>query len=83
MSRFNNYTDWHDALDDLKGMSDREGEEDYDLGDQCRLCYVGRHAECTRKSGTFAGRACSCYAAHSPVWHPRVTGKLKIVMETR
>jgi hypothetical protein len=82
MSRFNNYTDWHDALDDLKGMSDREGEEDYDLGDQCRHCFNGQHQRCTRQSGTFAGRPCSCYQNASPVFHPRKTGKLKLVMES-
>jgi hypothetical protein len=76
------YESWEASLDDVLACdTDREGEEDYDLGDQCKPCFNGQHQRCTKQSGTFAGRPCSCRAAGSIVFHPRQSGRLILKME--
>ena len=67
-------TDYMRTYDDWRCDSGREGEEPWDAGDMCRCCFNGQHKRCTEGS-------CSCFKAHSPVFHPKKTGRLILKRE--
>ena len=70
-------TDYMRTYDDWKCHdSDREGEEEEYWDGRCIWCTRNRHSKCK-------GGDCACFREHSPVFHPKREGKLKLKMEQR